>query len=282
MYVPVGNKRLDLTTPKVMGVLNVTPDSFSDGGRFVDFSAATEHAHRMLEEGAAIVDVGGESTRPGARDVSINEELRRVIPIIEWAAKNLDVVVSVDTSKPEVMTQAADAGATLINDVYALRRDGALEAAAATGCAVCLMHMQGEPRTMQHEPEYRSVVRDVSDFLRRRVGDTEDAGVPAEKIIVDPGFGFGKTPEHNVKLLADLHWLQRLGRPVMVGLSRKSTLGVITGRDEDQRVSAGVAAAVLAVERGANIVRTHDVEATIDAVAVTTAIVEAANGNGDD
>jgi len=256
-----------------MGVINVTPDSFSDGGKFSTVEAAIRQAEQMFNSGAAIVDVGGESTRPGAGSISENEEIDRVIPVIEGVAGNADRVISIDTSKPAVMRAAAGAGASMINDVYALRRDGALEAAAALDCAVCLMHMQGEPGTMQEKPSYKDIPGDILSFLSERVAACRTAGIEQDRIVIDPGFGFGKTHEHNVRLLASLERFQELGMPVLVGLSRKRTLGALTGKAVDERLPSGIAAAVLAVERGANIVRTHDVDETVDALKIANAIM---------
>lgn len=257
-----------------MGILNVTPDSFSDGGRFVRRDAAIRQALAMQAEGAGIIDVGGESTRPGAAGVSLEEELERVVPVIEALAAELDVPVSVDTSKPEVMREAVEAGAGMINDVNALRADGALEAAFVTGVPVCLMHMQGKPRTMQQAPHYGDVVAEVMAFLGDRAAHCLAAGIPKEKILLDPGFGFGKSLEHNLELLRNLRSFRELGYPLLVGISRKSMLGMLTGRDVGERLAAGIAAAVLAVERGAAIVRVHDVATTVDAIRITTAVTE--------
>jgi len=264
---------LDLSRPVVMGVLNVTPDSFSDGGRFSELDAALRQAQRMIEEGARIIDVGGESTRPGANEVPEQAEIERIAPVIEALVSRFDVVVSVDTSKPGVMREAVARGAGLINDVYALRREGALAEAVRLGVPVCLMHMQGEPRTMQENPQYQDVAGEVAAFLEERVVACGAAGLGRERIVIDPGFGFGKTERHNVRLLAELTRLARPGLPVLVGLSRKRTLGSLTGRGVDERMPVGVAAAVLAVERGAHIVRTHDVGPTVDALAVATAVM---------
>ncbi|HLU07558.1 MAG TPA: dihydropteroate synthase [Woeseiaceae bacterium] len=272
MQLRLPSGTLDLSRPVVMGVLNVTPDSFSDGGRFATLDAAVLEARQMAAEGAAIIDVGGESTRPGAAEVSEDEEISRVVPVIE-AMSGLGVAISIDTSKPRVMQAAVSAGASIVNDVYALRRDGALAMAASLEVAVCLMHMQGEPRTMQENPRYDDVAGEVSAFLSERVAACMAAGVPRERIVVDPGFGFGKTALHNVELLANLDRLGTLRLPLLVGLSRKSTLGALTGRPVEGRLAAGVAAAVLAVERGAHIVRTHDVAATLDALKVTAAVM---------
>lgn len=265
---------LSLESPAVMGILNTTPDSFSDGGRFAALGEALEHAERMASEGAAIIDVGGESTRPGASAVDEQEEIDRVVPVIEAICANLDVAVSVDTSKPGVMRAAAAAGATMINDVRALQGEGALQAAAELQQPVCLMHMQGEPRTMQHDPQYDNVVADVTQFLRERVAECVKAGLGEDLLVLDPGFGFGKTPADNVELLANLRQLLDIGRPLLIGISRKSTLGEITGRAVDERVPASVAAAVMAVDRGASIVRAHDVAETVDALRVAAAVID--------
>jgi dihydropteroate synthase len=265
---------LQFDVPAVMGVLNVTPDSFSDGGRFTGRDAALRQAEAMARDGAAIIDVGGESTRPGAADVPEQEELDRVIPVVEALVSSIDVPVSIDTSKAAVMRAAAGAGAALINDIRALRGDGALATAAELQRPVCLMHMQGQPRTMQQAPEYDDVVADVGDFLARRLRECVDAGLAEDLLIVDPGFGFGKTPRHNVELLANLRQLRSLGRPILVGLSRKSTLGALTGRDVDERMPASIAAAVIAVVEGAHIVRAHDVRETVDALRVAAAVMD--------
>lgn len=269
---------LDLAEPVVMGILNVTPDSFSDGGRHADIDAAVEWALAMAAEGAAIIDVGGESTRPGAAPVDLEDELARVVPVIERLARAAGVPISVDTTKPEVMRAAVAAGACLINDVRALQAPGALAAAAETGAGVCLMHMRGEPRTMQADPQYRSVVEDVRDDLRERIAACAAAGIPRERICVDPGIGFGKRPEHNLALLAALDRLADPGIPVLVGVSRKSLLGIITGRPTGERLAGSVALAALSVMRGAAIIRAHDVAATVDAVKVASALRRAAAG----
>jgi dihydropteroate synthase len=265
---------LHFDVPAVMGVLNVTPDSFSDGGRFTGRDAALRQAEAMARDGAAIIDVGGESTRPGAADVSEQEELDRVIPVVEAVVSAIDVPVSIDTSKAAVMRAAAGAGAAMINDIRALRGEGALATAAELQRPVCLMHMQGQPRTMQQAPEYEDVVADVGDFLARRLRECIDAGLAEDLLIVDPGFGFGKSPRHNVELLANLRQLRSLGRPILVGLSRKSTLGALTGRDVDERMPASIAAAVIAVVEGARIVRAHDVRETVDALRVAAAVID--------
>ena len=254
-----------------MGVVNVTPDSFSDGGRYLDPGAAVAQARALVEEGADIVDVGAESSRPGARGISADEELSRLAPVLEGLG-DFQVPVSVDTAKPEVMRAALAAGAAMINDIAALRAPGALAAVAPSGAAICLMHMQGEPRTMQKEPSYRDVVAEVAAFLEERVAAAEQAGIARERIVVDPGFGFGKTVAHNFELLRNLERIAALGLPVLAGWSRKSTLGAITGRSADDRLAASLAAALLAVERGARIVRVHDVAATRDALKVLAAL----------
>lgn len=255
-----------------MGVLNVTPDSFSDGGRFVDLRQAVEHGLAMQEAGAGIIDVGGESTRPGAAAVPVADELDRVLPIIEALVAQLDIPVSIDTRKPEVMRAAVLAGAAMINDVNALQATGALETAARLGVPVCLMHMQGQPADMQEAPSYRDVVTEVRFFLKQRIAACVAQGIPRDRILVDPGFGFGKSLEHNLALLRDLDRIVDLGAPVLVGISRKSMLGKITGQPVDQRLPASLAAAVLAVEQGACMVRAHDVAETVQALQVVAAI----------
>jgi dihydropteroate synthase len=263
---------LKLDRPRIMGIVNVTPDSFSDGGRHDTVDAAVAHGLRLASEGADLLDVGGESTRPGADEVSLQDELARVLPVIERLARETGLPISVDTSKPEVMRAAVAAGAGMINDVQALRRDGALEAAAELGVPVVLMHMLGEPRGMQEDPRYDDVVADVHRFLAERVFACEMAGLRKKQLIVDPGFGFGKTLDHNLRLLRQLSRFTDLGVPVLAGLSRKRSLGDITGREVDERVFASVAAAVLAAEGGARIIRVHDVAATVDAVKVWAAV----------
>ncbi len=264
---------LKLDRPRVMGIVNVTPDSFSDGGHHFDVDSAVAHGLRLAEEGADILDVGGESTRPGAEEVPVEEELRRVVPVIERLARETGLPVSVDTSKPEVMRAAVAAGAGMINDVHALRREGALDAAAELGVPVVLMHMLGEPRTMQDDPRYDDVVGEVHRFLAERIFAAEMAGIPRRRIVVDPGFGFGKTTGHNLALLAQLDRFVELGVPVLAGLSRKRTIGELTGRaDPLQRVHGSVAAHLIAVQRGARLVRVHDVAATVDALKVWNAV----------
>ena len=266
---------LRVPVPAVMGILNVTPDSFSDGGHFLTPDSVRRQAEKMAREGAAIIDLGGESTRPGSGGVSEQDELERVIPAIEAVRAVTDLPISIDTSKPGVMRAAAGAGAAMINDVYALQADGALAAAAELRVAVCLMHMRGAPRTMQDNPEYADVVREVADFLGARVDACVAAGIDSRRLVVDPGFGFGKTPDHNVELLANLRQLRARGRPVLVGVSRKSMLGVLTGRAIEERMPASVAAAVLAAWQGVEIIRAHDVQATVDALKVVQAVMAA-------
>jgi dihydropteroate synthase len=266
-----GRFSLALERPLIMGVVNVTPDSFSDGGRFLSTHQAVEHARMLVEEGADILDIGGESSRPGAEPVGLDEELRRVMPVLEQLAQ-LPIPVSVDTCKPEVMRRAIAAGAAMVNDINALREPGALEAVAESQAAVCLMHMQGEPRTMQQHPHYQDVLTEVTAFLAQRVEAARQAGIARERIVIDPGFGFGKKTGHNLALLRGLRGIAGLGQPVLVGLSRKSLFAKITGKAVADRVSASVAAALLAAERGAALVRVHDVAATRDALLVLIAI----------
>ncbi len=267
-----GGRSLDLSRPCVMGVLNVTPDSFSDGGRFQTLDRALAHAEALAEAGADLLDVGGESTRPGAKPVPAREERRRVVPVIEMLAAKLPLPISVDTSKPEVMRAAVAAGAGFINDVRALSMPGALETAVELGVPVCLMHMQGTPAHMQQAPHYQDVVVEVRDFLARRIQHCEAAGIPREQICIDPGFGFGKTLEHNLQLLARLDQIAQLGYPVLVGISRKSMIGALTGRPVEDRLAGSLAAAVLALERGARLFRTHDPKETRDALQVAWAV----------
>jgi dihydropteroate synthase len=266
-----GRFRLSLDRPLIMGVVNVTPDSFYDGGRHATAPAAIAHARRLVGEGADLLDIGGESSRPGAEAIAADEELARVLPVLE-GLHDVGVPVSVDTTKPEVMRAALDHGAAMINDITALAAPGAVEAVARSGAAVCLMHMQGRPRSMQADPVYADVVAEVRGFLAARAQTCVAAGIARERIVLDPGFGFGKTVDHNLALLAHLGELATLGFPVLAGWSRKSSLGRITGRPAEDRLAASVAAALIAVERGASIVRVHDVAATRDALAVLTAV----------
>ncbi len=272
MRLQCGRHLLDFDGPVVMGVLNVTPDSFSDGGRFFDLPAALAQAERLAEEGAAIIDVGGESTRPGAAPVTVEEEMRRVVPVVERLAGSLVVPVSVDTRTPAVMREVLAAGASMINDVTALRAPGALEAVAASGAAVCLMHMQGEPQTMQNEPHYGDVLGEVREFLRERVAACVVAGIARTRLVIDPGFGFGKTLEHNLELLRGLQAIAAEGLPVLAGLSRKRMIGALTGRGEGDRLAGSVALAVMAALNGASIVRAHDVRETVDALRIVAAV----------
>ena len=273
-----GERTLLLERPLVMGVVNLTPDSFSDGGRYLEPAQALERALTLDAEGAAILDLGGESTRPGAAPVTEQEEIRRVLPVLERLRPRTRAILSIDTSKPEVMRAAAAAGVDLINDVYALRAPGALEAAAASGCAVCLMHMQGEPRTMQHAPHYDDVVGEVRAFLAERVSACRAAGIADARIVLDPGFGFGKTLEHNLTLLRRLEALRIEGLPLLAGLSRKSMIGTLTGKPSEARVHGSVAAALIAAQNGARILRVHDVAATVDALKVLTAVTDRSAG----
>ncbi|GFE84865.1 dihydropteroate synthase [Steroidobacter agaridevorans] len=276
MQLRCGRHTIDLSHPLVMGILNVTPDSFSDGGQFIDVSRAVEHALRMIEQGAGMIDVGGESTRPGAADVSEAEEIGRVVPVIEALVARTSIPISIDTSKAAVMSAAVAAGASLINDVRALREPGALEAAARTDAAVCLMHMQGQPRTMQHEPRYDDVVGEVRAFLEQRVEACLAAGIGRDRLVLDPGIGFGKRLEHNLALLAHLPELGRpgfdAGLPLLVGVSRKSMFQTLLGRPVEQRLAGGLAVATAAVLAGAAILRVHDVAETVDAVKVAQAL----------
>src|SRR5262245_26740641 len=272
MILRCGKFSLDLSRPLVMGVVNVTPDSFSDGGHHFDIGRAVEHARRLIEEGADLLDIGGESTRPGAAPVDLAEERRRVLPVLKALAGG-KVPVSVDTRKPELMREAIAAGADMVNDVGALAAPGALEAVAASPAAVCLMHMQGEPGTMQANPGYRDVVREVRDYLSARVAEAERAGIPRDRIIADPGFGFGKNLEHNLALLRSFSDFGALRVALLAGLSRKAMLGKITGREVGDRLHASVAAALIAVQNGAHFVRVHDVAATRDALAVWRAVM---------
>ena len=267
MYLHCGKFKLSLARPLIMGVVNVTPDSFSDGGKYIQLNQALEHAMALIAEGADLLDIGGESTRPGAAEVSLNEERRRVLPVLDGLADST-VPISVDTRKPEMMREAVAAGASLVNDVYGFRAEGAFEAVANSNAAICIMHMQGEPRTMQQAPHYDDVTSEVHDYLAGRVDAAQRAGIVVDRITVDPGFGFGKTLAHNLTLLRELRKFATLGCALVAGLSRKAMLGKITGRDPSERVYASVAAALLAVQNGAQIVRVHDVAATRDALAV--------------
>ncbi|MDH5182348.1 MAG: dihydropteroate synthase [Gammaproteobacteria bacterium] len=268
-----GDKPLDLSQPRIMGVLNITPDSFSDGGNFLSAQSAYDHAMAMVEAGASIIDIGGESTRPGAAEVSVDEELDRVIPVIE-ALRSVPAVISIDTSKPAVMSAAVSAGAGLLNDVRALQEPGALEAVAGLRVPVCLMHMQGLPRTMQQAPHYDDVVEEVHDFLLQRVESCVAAGIDRRRILVDPGFGFGKSLQHNLTLLAQLNRFTEMGLPLLVGMSRKSMLGTIVDKPVDERLYASLAVASLAAWQGADIIRVHEVAESVDVIKVVTAVME--------
>lgn len=273
-----GARTLDLSRPQVMGIVNVTPDSFSDGGTLYDarklsVDQALERARQMVQDGATIIDVGGESTRPGAAAVSVQEELDRVLPVVERLSAELDVVISVDTSAPEVIAGVSKLGAGLINDVRALGRDGALAAAAATNLPVCVMHMQGSPATMQNAPHYDDVLDDVSYFLQQRIVACNEAGIASDRIILDPGFGFGKTVEHNLRLLNNLRQLHRFGVPLLVGTSRKSMIDHVLRRPVDQRLAGSLATVAIGVQQGGQIFRVHDVRETVDVVRMTEAIL---------
>jgi len=275
MFLHCGPFRLDLSRPLVMGIVNATPDSFSDGGQHLRRDAAITHAQQLIAEGADILDIGGESTRPGAQPVSVREELERVLPIIE-GLRGISVPLSVDTCKPEVMRAAIAAGALMVNDINALQDAAAMKAVADGNVAVCLMHKQGNPQTMQQQPHYDNVVAEVGAFLRGRIAAAEAAGIGRERIAIDPGFGFGKTLAHNLDLLRGLEELAELGVPILAGLSRKSMLGAITGQDVNHRASASIAAALIAVQHGASIVRVHDVRETVDALKIWNAVNGAA------
>ncbi|MDX6916159.1 dihydropteroate synthase [Pectobacterium carotovorum] len=275
MQLVARDSTLDLSCPHVMGILNVTPDSFSDGGKHNKLDAALLHVQGMVTAGATLIDIGGESTRPGAAEVSTEEELERVVPVVEAIAKRFDVWISVDTSKPEVMTASAQAGAHLINDIRALQEPGALEAAAATGLPVCLMHMQGMPRTMQHKPHYDDLMQDIENFLQQQIDRCVNANIPKSKLLLDPGFGFGKNLAHNYALLARLSELHRFELPLLVGMSRKSMIGQLLNVPPAQRVHGSVACAVIAAMQGAQIIRVHDVKETADAMRIVEATLSA-------
>ncbi|KGA36144.1 dihydropteroate synthase [Pectobacterium brasiliense] len=275
MQLVARDSTLDLSCPHIMGILNVTPDSFSDGGKHNKLDAALLHVQEMVNAGATLIDIGGESTRPGAAEVSTEEELDRVVPVVEAIAKRFDVWISVDTSKPEVMTASAQAGAHLINDIRALQEPGALEAAAATGLPVCLMHMQGMPKTMQHKPHYDDLMRDIGDFLQQQIDRCVNANIPKSKLLLDPGFGFGKNLAHNYALLARLSELHRFELPLLVGMSRKSMIGQILNVPPAQRLHGSIACAVIAAMQGAQIIRVHDVKETADAMRIVEATLSA-------
>tara|TARA_Y100001956_G_scaffold76794_1_gene86418 strand:- start:5514 stop:6344 length:831 start_codon:yes stop_codon:yes gene_type:complete len=272
MIITANNKTLDLSVPQVMGILNVTPDSFSDGGKFNSLDNALEQAQLMIDAGVSIIDIGGESTRPGAPYVALEEELNRVIPVIKAIREQYDVWISVDTSKAEVMRQAAKAGADIINDVRALQEPGALEVAADTGLPICLMHMQGQPRTMQANPHYNDLLKEVGEFLEERMAACEKAGISRDKLILDPGFGFGKTIEHNYHMLANLEQFHKFGLPILAGMSRKSMLFKLLDKAPAECVAASVSCATIAVMKGAQIIRVHDFEQTLDAVKIVSMV----------
>ncbi|MBI1675095.1 MULTISPECIES: dihydropteroate synthase [Shewanella] len=266
-----GTKRLALSSPIVMGILNITPDSFSDGGQYSSYELACQHADDMVAQGAGMIDIGGESTRPGAAEVSLADELARVIPLVKYVAAHHDVWISVDTSKPEVMRQAVAAGAHLINDVRALMEPGALEAAAELQVPICLMHMQGEPKSMQFAPTYHNVIEEVSVFLTERIEACLRAGIPRELLILDPGFGFGKSLEHNYELLAKLDCFAQFDLPILIGLSRKSMIGNLLAKPTSERLAGSLAGAMIAAQKGAHIIRVHDVTETVDMLKVLQA-----------
>ncbi|MFW5431507.1 MAG: dihydropteroate synthase [Methylophilaceae bacterium] len=274
MILHCGQFKLDLATPRVMGILNVTPDSFSDGGNFSQTDLAVAHALTLIDEGVDVLDIGGESTRPNATPVSLQEELDRVIPVIDALVGQINVPISIDTCKPAVMRAAIAAGASMVNDVRALQEEGAVEAIAEADVAVCLMHMQGTPQAMQDKPSYADVVNEVSGFLMARVDVCMQAGIARNRMLIDPGFGFGKTRAHNITLIQQLESVAKLGLPLLVGLSRKSVLGQMTGNDVDARLYASVTAAVISAMKGANMLRVHDVKATVEALKVVSAIME--------
>ncbi|NBM47997.1 dihydropteroate synthase [Proteus sp. G2666] len=270
---------LNLSAPQVMGILNVTPDSFSDGGTHNSLNDAVDHAAKLIAEGATIIDIGGESTRPGASDVSIDEELQRVVPVVEAIRQRFDIWISVDTSKAQIITESANVGASIINDIRSLREPGALEAAAKTGLPVCIMHMQGNPKTMQQSPHYENVMMDVDRFLQENIQRCVDAGIEKNQIILDPGFGFGKNLAHNYQLLAHLSELHHFGLPILAGMSRKSMVGQLLNVPPQERVAGSVACAVIAAMQGAQIIRVHDVKETVDAMKVVQATLSAKENN---
>lgn len=279
MKLTARGTELNLSTPQVMGILNVTPDSFSDGGTHNSLNDAVNHAAKLIAEGASIIDIGGESTRPGASDVSIDEELQRVVPVVEAIRQRFDVWISVDTSKAQVITESANAGASIINDIRSLQELGALEAAAKTGLPVCIMHMQGDPKTMQQSPHYENVLMDVDRFLQENIQRCVDAGIEKNQIILDPGFGFGKNLAHNYQLLAHLSELHHFGLPILAGMSRKSMVGQLLNVPPQERVAGSVACAVIAAMQGAQIIRVHDVKETVDAMKVVQATLSAKENN---
>lgn len=272
MILTANNKSLDLSQPQVMGILNVTPDSFSDGGKYHSLNSALNQAQRMIDAGVTIIDIGGESTRPGAPDVALEEELQRVVPVIKAIREHHDVWISIDTSKAEVMRQAIEAGADIINDVRALQEPGALEVAAQSGLPICLMHMQGQPRTMQTNPHYDDLLKDVGEFLQQRINACEKVGIQRSQLILDPGFGFGKTIEHNYHMLARLEEFHQFGLPILAGMSRKSMLFKLLDKAPDECVAASVSCATIAAMKGAQIIRVHDFEQTLDAMKIVSMV----------
>ncbi|EAS63372.1 dihydropteroate synthase [Photobacterium angustum] len=274
MQLTSRNKNLDLSTPQVMGILNVTPDSFSDGGRFNRLDYALNHVESMLQAGTSIIDIGGESTRPGAKEVALNEELDRVVPIIEAIRQRFDCWISIDTSKAQVMKEAVSAGADLINDVRALQEPNALEVAAKANVPICLMHMQGQPRTMQHQPNYNHLIQDVSDFLSERISACENVGISRQKLILDPGFGFGKTLEHNYQMLAEFEQFHQFGLPVLAGMSRKSMIFNLLGKPPAECLAGSLACATIAAMKGAHIIRVHDARETAEVVKIYNMVLQ--------
>ncbi|MGK2232431.1 MAG: dihydropteroate synthase [Colwellia sp.] len=268
------NSVIDLSTPQIMGILNVTPDSFSDGGKFADFEPALAQVQRMITDGATIIDIGGESTRPGAEEVSEADELARVIPVLKAIKKRFNILVSVDTSKAKVMSAAIAAGADIINDVRALQNEGCLAALAASNTPVCLMHMQGLPRTMQNNPSYEDLINDIIAFFQQRINACVNAGISRDRIILDPGFGFGKTLEQNFHLLANVSKFSSLGLPILAGMSRKSMIGNLLNREVDQRLAGSISTALIAAQQGAHIIRVHDVQETADALNILKAVTD--------
>lgn len=278
MQLTANGSTLNLTFPQVMGILNVTPDSFSDGGRHNSLDLAIKYAHEMIDAGATILDIGGESTRPGAAEVSDDEELSRVVPVVEALARRFDVWLSVDTSKASVIRESARAGAHLINDIRSLQEPGAMQAAAETGLPVCLMHMQGQPKTMQHAPHYDDLIAEIDDYFVQHIAQCIDAGIAKDKLLLDPGFGFGKNLHHNYELLAHLAEFHHFGLPLLVGMSRKSMIGQLLHVSPEQRVTGSVACAVIAAMQGAKIVRVHDVKETVQAMRIVEATLSAKKG----
>ncbi|KJG30332.1 dihydropteroate synthase [Photobacterium angustum] len=274
MQLTSRNKNLDLSTPQVMGILNVTPDSFSDGGKFNRIDYALNHVESMLQAGTSIIDIGGESTRPGAKEVALNEELDRVVPVIEAIRQRFDCWISIDTSKAQVMKEAVSVGADLINDVRALQEPNALEVAAKANVPICLMHMQGQPRTMQQQPNYNHLIQDVSDFLSERISACENVGISRQQLILDPGFGFGKTLEHNYQMLAEFEQFHQFGLPVLAGMSRKSMIFNLLGKPPAECLAGSLACATIAAMKGAHIIRVHDARETAEVVKIYNMVLQ--------